>query len=72
MSDKSQLFQQALELIIDGVALSTESESRARIGTYLMGLVIVDNQGKLDSDKIDAIQMIIQMADDSDSPKFKI
>ena len=30
MSNKNQLFQQALELIVDAVALSTELESRAK------------------------------------------
>ncbi|GEM77687.1 hypothetical protein C1141_19810 [Vibrio agarivorans] len=59
MSNKNQLFQQALELIVDGVALSTELESRAKVGVYLMGLVIADNQGELDSNKIEAMKMII-------------
>lgn len=72
MSNKNQLFQKALELIIDGVALSTETESRAQVGAYLMGLVVADNQGKLDNDKVEAIQMIIQMADEVDSPEFKL
>ncbi|UTZ28440.1 hypothetical protein HB761_17260 [Vibrio campbellii] len=72
MSDKNQVFQRALELIIDGVALGTETESRAQIGAYLMGLVVADNQGKLDNDKVEAIEMIIQMADEADSPEFKL
>lgn len=72
MSNKNQLFQKALELIIDGVALSTEAESRAQVGAYLMGLVVADNQGELDNDKVEAIQMIIQMADEVDSPEFKL
>ncbi|TMX64579.1 hypothetical protein [Vibrio rotiferianus] len=70
MSDKKQLFQQALELIIDGVALSTETESRAQVGAYLMGLVVADNEGRLDSDKIKAIQSIIEMASEVDSSAF--
>lgn len=72
MSNKNQLFQKALELIIDGVALSTEAESRAQVGAYLMGLVVADNQSELDNDKVEAIQMIIQMADEVDSPEFKL
>lgn len=72
MSNENQLFQKALELIIDGVALSTEAESRAQVGAYLMGLVVADNQGELDNDKVEAIQMIIQMADEVDSPEFKL
>ncbi|MDN2669216.1 hypothetical protein OW495_21035 [Vibrio sp. 14N.309.X.WAT.E.F5] len=72
MSDKNQFFQQALELIIDGVALSTNEKSRAQVGAYLMGLVVADNQDKLDNSKVEAIQMIIQMADETDSPKFKL
>jgi hypothetical protein len=37
-----------------------------------MGLVVADNQGKLDNDKVEAIEMIIQMADEADSPEFKL
>ena len=72
MSDKNKVFQQALQLNIDGVALSIETESRAHIGAYLMGLVVADNQGKLDSDKVEGIKMIIQMGYEADSPEFKL
>jgi len=64
MFDKNQLFQQALELIIDGVALSTETESRVQV-SVLDRLVVADNQGKLDNDKVEAIQMFIQVANDA-------
>ncbi|ERB66326.1 hypothetical protein N779_05505 [Vibrio coralliilyticus OCN008] len=72
MSNKKQLFQQALELILDGVALSTNGENRAQAGAYLMGLVVADNQGELDSEKVEAIKAIIEMADEVESPQFRL
>ncbi|ODS04292.1 hypothetical protein [Vibrio scophthalmi] len=72
MADKNQLFQQALELIIEGVALSTAGENRAQVGVYLMGLVVADNQGQLDADKVKAMQAIIEMAAETESPVFKM
>ncbi|OAJ95224.1 hypothetical protein [Vibrio bivalvicida] len=68
MSNKKQLFQQALELILDGVALSTNGGNRAQAGAYLMGLVVADNQGELDNEKVEAIKAIIEMADEVESP----
>ena len=72
MAEKNQLFQQALELIIEGIVLNTAGENRAQVGVYLMGLVIADNQGKLDAEKVGAIQSIIEMAAETDSPMFKM
>jgi predicted transcriptional regulator len=69
---KDDIFQQSLELIIDSVALSTVGESRKQAGIYLMGLVIADNKGKLDADKIKAISSLIEMADEADSPGFSL
>ena len=66
------IFQQSLELIIDSVALSTAGESRKQAGLYLMGLVVADNKGKLDADKIKAISSLIEMADDAESPEFAL
>ncbi len=56
------ILQQSLELIIDSVALSTVGEPRNQAGLYLMGLVIVDNKGRLDADNIKAISSLIEMA----------
>ncbi|EGU38635.1 hypothetical protein [Vibrio scophthalmi] len=72
MAEKKQLFQQALELIIDGVALNTTGGNRAQVGAYLMGLVVADNQGQLDAEKVEAIQLIIEMAAETESPMFKM
>ncbi|YCO01539.1 hypothetical protein ACB087_01180 [Vibrio sp. VNB-15] len=67
MSQAKDQFQSALEFILEGVATSTEIESRAQVGMYLMELVIVDNHGRLDREKIKAIQMLIQIADEAES-----
>lgn len=66
MAEKQQIFQQALELIVEGVALSTDGQNRSQAGVYLMGLVVADNQGQLDTKKTKAIQAIIEMATEAD------
>ncbi|CDT98623.1 conserved hypothetical protein [Vibrio coralliirubri] len=70
MHDKKELFQQSLEVIIDGISMSETRAGAAQVGVYLMGLLIADNNGQLDADKIKAIQSIIEMAAEAESPKF--
>ncbi|PMN69632.1 hypothetical protein BCT26_07425 [Vibrio lentus] len=72
MSDKKELFQQSLEIIIDGISMSESRAGSAQVGCYLMGLLIADNKGELDADKVKAIQSIIEMAAESDTPKFQL
>ncbi|MCY9805342.1 hypothetical protein OTK51_18115 [Vibrio scophthalmi] len=72
MSKEKQLFQQALELIIDGLSVTGTEENRSQAGAYLMGLVVADNQGQLDAKKVRAIQSIIEMAAEAESSVFKI
>ncbi|WED29862.1 hypothetical protein L3V77_20875 [Vibrio sp. DW001] len=61
---KKDIFQYAFEVIIDGVAQSQMDEERAQAGIYLAGLLIVDNKGRLDSNKIKIISSLIEMTDD--------
>ncbi|MEZ9620202.1 hypothetical protein AB4237_01920 [Vibrio sp. 10N.261.55.F6] len=70
MSKEKQLFQSGLEVIIDGVSMSEASEGSRQAGVYLMGLLIADNKGELDADKVKAIQSIVAMAAEAKSPKF--
>ncbi|MEZ8363740.1 hypothetical protein AB6C96_01170 [Vibrio cyclitrophicus] len=73
MSLKQQdIFLQAMEFIIDAVALSTEGESRADVGIYLMGLLVADQIEELKPEKLAAMKQLIEMADDGDSPEFKL
>ncbi len=72
MSDKNELFKQALELVIDGVALSESGAGRYIAGRYILTLLIADNPGLVDAEKIKAIQSIIAMADEQESPAFKL
>lgn len=72
MSDKKELFQQSLEVIIDGISMSDAREGSAQVGCYLVGLLIADNKGELDADKIKAIQSIIEMAAEAESPAFNL
>lgn len=72
MAEKQQIFQQSLELIIESVALSTNSQSRSQAGVYLMGLVIADNNGRLDAEKVTAIQAIIEMSAELDCPSKRL
>lgn len=72
MHDKKELFQQSLDIIIDGISMSETRANTAQVGVYLMGLLIADNSGELDADKIKAIQSIIEMAAEAESPKFSL
>ena len=73
MSLKQQdIFLQAMEFIIDAVALSTEGESRADVGIYLMSLLVADQREELKPEKLAAMKQLIEMADDGDSPEFKL
>ena len=72
MSKEKQLFQSGLEVIIDGVSMSEASEGSRQAGVYLMGLLIADNKGELDADKVKAIQAIVEMAAEAKSPKFSL
>lgn len=72
MSREKQLFQSGLEVIIDGVSMSEASEGSGQAGVYLMGLLIADNKGELDADKVKAIQAIVEMAAEAKSPKFSL
>ncbi|EGR0546444.1 hypothetical protein ACVTEB_14385 [Vibrio cholerae] len=72
MSDKKERFQQALELIIDGVSLSEAGVGRLEAGRYILTLLVADNPDLLDAEKIKAIQSIIAMADELESPAFRL
>lgn len=72
MSKEKQLFQSALDVIIDGVAVSTVGEGREEAGRVLLEGVLPRFAHLLDDEKIKAIQSIIRMADEADSPTFKL
>ena len=72
MPYKKMLFQRSLDVIIDGISMSEARTDSAQIGVYLMGLLIADNNGELDADKIKAIQSIIRMASEAETPKFSL
>ncbi|MCG9624195.1 hypothetical protein L1D34_04915 [Vibrio mediterranei] len=72
MSKEKQLFQSALDVIIDGVAVSTTGQGREEAGRVLLEGVLPRFAHLLDDEKIKAIQSIIRMADEADSPTFKL
>ncbi|MEZ8881721.1 hypothetical protein ACMAZD_25105 [Vibrio sp. nBUS_14] len=73
MSLKQQdIFLQAMGFIIDAVALSTEGESRADIGIYLMSLLVADQREELKPEKLATIKQLIEMVDKEDSPAFNL
>ncbi|WP_394143763.1 hypothetical protein [Vibrio atypicus] len=72
MSKEKQLFQSALDVIIDGVAVSTAGEGREEAGRVLLEGVLPRFAHLLDDEKIKAIQSIIGMADEAESPTFKL
>ncbi|MBY8244565.1 hypothetical protein KW524_10525 [Vibrio fluvialis] len=72
MSKEKQLFQSALDIIIDGVAVSSVGEGREEAGRVLLEGVLPRFAHLLDDEKIKAIQSIIRMADETESPTFKL
>lgn len=72
ISKEKQLFQSALDVIIDGVAVSTAEEGREEAGRVLLEGVLPRFAHLLDDEKIKAIQSIIKMADEAESPRFKV
>ncbi|HCM1552167.1 hypothetical protein CGH22_23980 [Vibrio parahaemolyticus] len=72
MSKEKQLFQSALDVIIDGVAVSSVGEGREEAGRVLLEGVLPRFAHLVDDEKIKAIQSIIRMADEAESPTFKL
>lgn len=69
---QKEIFKQAVEIIIDGVAISHEAESRAHAGLYMLNLLIANNADLLDKETIKAIKSLVEMADEADSPMFNL
>ncbi|MCG7497761.1 hypothetical protein MHO82_12895 [Vibrio sp. Of7-15] len=67
-----ELYLEAMEFILDGVALSTEQESKAELGMYLVGLVVADQQEQLKPEKLDCLRQLIQLADEVESQKMAL
>ena len=72
MSEQKQQFKKALEVVLDGVSLSTNTERRGEVGVYLLGLLIADNPNLVEKADITTIQSIIEMADEQESPAFRL
>lgn len=72
MSKEKQLFQSALDVIIDGVAVSSVGEGREEAGRVLLEGILPRFAHLLDDEKVKAIQSIIRMADEAESPTFKL
>ncbi|EGU39418.1 hypothetical protein [Vibrio scophthalmi] len=72
MSKEKQLFQSALDVIIDGVAVSSVGEGREEAGRVLLEGVLPRFAHLLDDEKIKAIQSIIRMADEAENPTFNL
>ncbi|WP_172562579.1 hypothetical protein [Vibrio furnissii] len=70
--EREDIFLSAMGFIIDAVALSTDGESRADIGIYLMSLLVADQKKELQPEKLDAIRQLIELSDEIDSPAFKM
>lgn len=73
MSLKEQdLFLQAMEFIIDAVALSTDGECRAEVGLYLMSLLVAVQTEEISPEKLASMKALIELADDIESPAFQL
>jgi|GEM_PF-2208633 len=69
---EKDIFLQAMDFIIDAVALSTDGENRADIGIYMMSLLVADQKKELEPDKVSAMKQLIEMADGAESPEFRL
>ncbi|MGF1710117.1 hypothetical protein [Vibrio sp. 99-70-13A1] len=72
MSKEKQLFQLALEVIIDGVAVSTAEEGSQEAGRVLLEGLLIKYGHLIDAEKEKAIHSIIGMADETESPAFEL
>ncbi|AGN34205.1 hypothetical protein VPPG_00080 [Vibrio phage VD1] len=72
MSEQKQRFKRALDVVLDGVSLSTSENRRAVEGVYILGLLIKDNPHLLDTEAVKKIQSILEMADEQESPAFRL
>ncbi|EOB4245198.1 hypothetical protein ACIL2N_000962 [Vibrio metschnikovii] len=72
MSEQKQRFKHALDVVLDGVSLSTSTNRRGEVGVYLLGLLIKDNSHLVEASDVKTIQSIIEMADEQESPAFRL
>lgn len=72
MSEQKQRFKHALDVVLDGVSLSTSTNRRGKVGVYILGLLIKDNPNLVDASHLKAIESIIEMADEQESPAFRL
>ncbi|MDE1328485.1 hypothetical protein [Vibrio aestuarianus] len=72
MSEQKQRFKRALDVLLDGVSLSTSESKRGKVGVYILGLLIKDNPDLVDASDVKAIQSIIEIADEQESPAFRL
>lgn len=70
--EREDIFLDAMGFIIDAVALSTDGESRADIGMYLMRLLVADQKKELQPEKLEAIRQLIALSDEAGSPAFTL
>lgn len=69
---KKQQLKQDLEFILDAVALSTAENSRAEQGLRIMTVLIAHSGVELNKDVRAKLKLMIEMADEAESPAFKL
>jgi len=68
--ENRDILNKAMEFILDAVALSTDGESRADIGMYLMGLVLANEGKELSPEQITSVRQIVELADECEILAF--
>ncbi len=68
ISEQKQQLKASLELVLDGVSLSTSTNRRGEVGVYLLGMLIKDNAHLVEVEDIKTIQSIIE----PESPAFRL
>lgn len=71
LKNKTQLLQ-VLNVVIDGIALSESKEESIKGGLLIMNMALSNYEGEIDRELRTAIQSIIEMASELESPAFRL
>ncbi|MBY7906199.1 hypothetical protein KW458_11975 [Vibrio fluvialis] len=72
MSEQKKRFRAMLNVIIDGVAVSEDTEDRAEAGVEMLRHLMPTYGHLVDKETIKKIESIIVMADEQESPAFRL
>ncbi|WP_243694152.1 hypothetical protein [Vibrio viridaestus] len=72
MYDEKKMFKTMLDVVIDGVSLSTVGNERGTAGKEILDCLMLKYPHLIDKDTIKQIQSIIEAADEVDNSAFRL